>query len=70
MVYPAILGGSWDLVSGVRSTSIGVISNYNCTYLEGSGELLRIASTWRIMGLSNWGYISKVPTVIMTYKPN
>ena len=28
-----LLGGSWDLVSRVISTVIGVISNYNCTYL-------------------------------------
>ena len=29
----SLLGGSWDLVSRVISTLIGVISNYNCTYL-------------------------------------
>ena len=28
-----ILGGSWDLVSRVISTLIGVISNYNYSYL-------------------------------------
>ena len=28
-----VLGGSWDLVSRVRSTLIGVISNCNCSYL-------------------------------------
>ena len=29
----ALLGGSWDLVSGSICTLIGVISNYNCSYL-------------------------------------
>ena len=37
---------------------------------EGSGQFPRIVSTWRIMGLSNWGYISKVTTVIITYNLN
>ena len=29
-----LLGGSWDLVSSVMSTLSGVISNYNCSYLN------------------------------------
>ena len=29
-----LLGGSWDFVNGVTSTSIGVISKYNCSYLR------------------------------------
>ena len=29
-----VLGGSWDLVSRVISTLIGVISNYKYTYLN------------------------------------
>ena len=28
-----VVGGSWDLVSRVICTLIGVISNYNCSYL-------------------------------------
>ena len=28
------LGGSWDLVSTVISTLIGVISTYKCSYLN------------------------------------
>ena len=28
-----ILGGSWDLVSRVISTVLGVLSNYNYSYL-------------------------------------
>ena len=33
VVAGRVLGGSWDLVSRVISTLIGVISNYNCSYL-------------------------------------
>ena len=32
-VNDPLLRGSWDLVSRVTSTLIGVISNYNCSYL-------------------------------------
>ena len=32
-VHVAILGGSWDLVSRVISTLVGVISNYNYSCL-------------------------------------
>ena len=32
-VGTTILTGSWDLVSRVISTLVGVISNYNCSYL-------------------------------------
>ena len=32
-IYMYILGGSWDLVSRVISTLIGVISNYNYSFL-------------------------------------
>ena len=28
-----LLGGSWDLVCRLISTSMGVISSYNCSYL-------------------------------------
>ena len=33
MARISLLGGSWGLVSRIRSTLIGVISNYSCSYL-------------------------------------
>ena len=35
-----VLGGSWDLVSRVISTLIGVKGKYNCSYLTYNPQLL------------------------------